>query len=90
MSESVNAGGDSFGVKASRTVRGAILRVILTILIPLAWISVTLLFVAFWAGGFSVFQDLVVFVVSMLALFGVVAGMWIAFGLRTARRWVDW
>jgi hypothetical protein len=32
----------------------------------------------------------VVFVVSLLVLFGVVAGMWIAFGIKTARRWLDW
>ncbi len=90
MAESTSTMFDSFGEIASRTVRGAIVRIVLTILIPLAWLSVTLLYLAFWAQGFSVFQDVVIFVVSMLALFGAVAGMWISFGLRTARRWIEW
>jgi len=56
----------------------------------IAWISATLLFLAFWAGRFTLFQDIVLFVVSLLVLAGVLAGIWMSFGMRFTHRWNDW
>ncbi len=53
------------------------------------WISLTLLFLAFWSHGFTMFQDIVVLVVSLLVLAGVLLGAWITFGLRFVGRWPD-
>jgi hypothetical protein len=55
----------------------------------IAWVCFTLLYVAFWAHGFSLFQSIVVIIVSLLILTGVVVGSWISFGLRWAGRWDD-
>jgi hypothetical protein len=54
-----------------------------------AWISLTLLYVAFWAHGFSLFQSIVVIVVSLLILGAVLVGMWVSYGLKFARGWAD-
>jgi hypothetical protein len=64
-------------------------RVLLSLGAVVAWVSLTLLYVAFWAHGFTLFQSVVVIVVSLLVLFAVVAGAWISFGLGFARRGFD-
>jgi hypothetical protein len=63
--------------------------VLATFLGSIAWVCFTLLYVAFWAHGFSLFQSVVVVLVSLLVLAGVVVGGWISFGLRWAHRWDD-
>ncbi len=60
-------------------------RVLLTILGPIAWLCFTLLYVGFWAQGFSLFQDLVVILVSLLVLGGVVVSAWASWGIRRFR-----
>lgn len=72
----------------SGPVRRAAWRVALSILIPVAWISGTLLFVAFWAAHFTLFQGVIVVMVSLLLLLGTIAAMWVIFGVRLYHRWV--
>jgi hypothetical protein len=57
-----------------------------SIIAAVSWISFTLLYVAFGAHGFSLFQSLVVVFVSLVVLFGALAAVWISFGLRWAHR----
>lgn len=47
-----------------------------------AWLAGSLLFFGFWASRFSLVQDIVLGVVSVLVLGAVLFGSWIAFGLR--------
>ena len=54
-----------------------------------AWICFTLLYVAFWAHGFSLFQSIAILIVSLLILGALIAGAWISFGMRFARHWTD-
>jgi hypothetical protein len=69
---------------------GAITRirwaVVTSIAAAAAWISFTLLYVAFWAPGFSLFQSIVVIVVSLVLLAAVMAATWVSFGMRWAHR----
>jgi uncharacterized membrane protein YiaA len=65
-------------------------RILASIVAPVAWLSLTLLYVGFWAHGFTLFQSIIVIVVSIIVLFGVMAGIWVTFGFRQARRWMDW
>jgi hypothetical protein len=53
------------------------------------WISLTLLYVAFWAHGFTLFQSVIVIIVSMIVLAAFLVGFWASFGLRFAGRWAD-
>lgn len=70
--------------------RGTVTRlrraVVATILAAVTWISFTLLYVAFWAHGFSLFQSLVVIAVSLIVLFGILAATWASFGMRWSHR----
>jgi hypothetical protein len=63
--------------------------VVATIVAAVGWISFTLLYVAFWAHGFSLFQSIVVIVVSLVVLGGAMAAAWISFGMRWAHRAFD-
>ena len=51
-------------------------RVTASIIGPVAWLSFTLLYVGFWAQGFSLFQSVVVVLVSALLLGGVMGSLW--------------
>ena len=51
-------------------------RVLASIAAPIGWVSFVLLYLAFWAHAFTLFQSIVIMVVSLLVLFGLfVAGM---------------
>ncbi|HKN07325.1 MAG TPA: hypothetical protein VJ021_06995 [Thermoplasmata archaeon] len=53
------------------------------------WLSLTLLYLAFWTHGFSLVQSIVIVVVSLLVLAAVLLGSWISFGLGFVGRWTD-
>jgi len=57
-------------------------RILLSILLPTAWLSLTLLYVGFWAPSFSLFQSIIIIIVSIILLAGVLAATWVSFGLR--------
>ncbi len=57
-------------------------RIILSIVGPIAWLSFTLLYVGFWATGFSIFQSIIILLVSILILGGLMGSVWTAWGLR--------
>jgi hypothetical protein len=65
-------------------------RILVSIAAGVGWISFVLLYLAFYAQHFTIFQDLVLIVVSLLVLAGVLMGAWISFGLRFADHWRDW
>lgn len=56
--------------------------ILVSILGPIAWLVFTLLYVGFWASGLTLFQDVVVILVSILVLGGVMAGVWTVWGSR--------
>jgi hypothetical protein len=65
-------------------------RIVASIAATVAWLSLTLLYVAFWAHNFSLFQSIVVIVVSLLILSGVLLAAWISYGMRFGRHWAEW
>ncbi len=67
---------------AHRLDRGFRWGVLVSIIGPIAWLSFTLLYVAFWAQGFSLFQSIVLIIVSLLILAGVMGTAWTAWGMR--------
>ncbi|GEM_PF-3137055 len=62
-------------------------RIIASIVGPIAWLCFTLLYVGFWAQGFSLFQSIIVILVSALILAGVMGALWTAWGMSRARPW---
>jgi hypothetical protein len=65
-------------------------RIVASIIGPVAWLCFTLLYVGFWAKGFTVFQSVIVILVSIILLAGLMAALWASFGMREARwAWGD-
>jgi membrane-bound ClpP family serine protease len=62
-------------------------RVLSSIAATVGWVCLVLLFLGFWATGFSLLQSIVVVVVSLLVLAAVLLGAWISFGLQFVGRW---
>lgn len=48
------------------------------ILLPVVWLSLTLLYVGFWATGFTLVQSAIVLIVSVLLLGGFMGALWTA------------
>ncbi len=71
------------------TLRELKWRVVGSIVLPIVWTSVTLLFYGFWATGLSLTQDVVVGVVSVLTLLATIAAMWFSLAFGVARKWVS-
>jgi hypothetical protein len=62
-------------------------RILASIIGPISWLVFTLLYVGFWAAGFSLFQSVIVVLVSILILGGVMGVLWTAWGSRYRGRW---
>ncbi len=70
------------GSKWTGTTAGLGWRLLLSILGPVVWLSFTLLYVGFWSPGFSLFQSIIVILVSLLVLGGVMGAAWASWGIR--------
>ena len=57
-------------------------RIVASILLPVAWLSFTLLYVGFWAYGFTLFQSVIVILVSAIILAGTMGSVWASWGMR--------
>lgn len=61
--------------------------IVLSILAAIVWLVFILLFALFWSNGFTLFQNIIVTLVS-LAITGLVVGLvWIVWGMN---RWQQW
>lgn len=56
--------------------------IVASILGPVIWLSLTLLYVGFWASGFTLFQSVVLVLVSLLVLAGVLGTVWYLWAAR--------
>jgi hypothetical protein len=73
----------------NRTMAHLRTAVLASIVAAVGWISFTLLYVAFWAHGFSLFQSIVVIVVSLLVLAGAMGVTWVTLGIRWSHHAFD-
>lgn len=74
-------------IQPGEFVRGLRWKILLSVVGPIAWLIFTLLYVGFWAAGYSLFQDVVVILVSILVLIGVFVTSWVVWGVRRVPRW---
>ncbi len=71
--------------------RGMRWRTTLTILLGTAWLVFILLYAAFWSGGLSLFQNIVIFFASIVVVLGCLAAIWASWGMRFAgSNWEHW
>ncbi len=52
-----------------------------TVIVGVCWLVFIVLFLAFFAGNFDLFQNLGIFIVSLIVAIGIVAVMWIKWAL---------
>lgn len=67
--------------------RGLRWRMTISLIVPIVWLCVTLLWVGFWATGFTLFQSIIVILVSALIMGGVLGSVWMAWGPRYRHAW---
>ena len=89
MEHSSATGGESTHAEWEKPLAGWRWRILVSILGPVAWLSFTLLYVGFWAKGFSLFQSVIVVLVSIILLAGVMGSIWVTWGPRYRHGWVD-
>lgn len=85
MGSSASTSGTGFGPRTPEFVRSWRGPVLVSILGPVGWLVFTLLYVGFWAGGLTLFQDVIVVLVSLLLLAGTMGAAWIVWGSRRFR-----
>lgn len=64
--------------------RGMPWRVSATVVLLTAWMAFILLYAFVWSGPYDLFQDIVIFIVSLVVLAGGIAGVWASWGMRFA------
>ncbi len=62
-------------------------RMTVSLIVPIAWLCVTLLYVGFWASGFTLFQSIILILVSALVMGGVMGSIWMAWGPKYRHAW---
>lgn len=62
-------------------------RVALSIIMGVGWLAFFVIWLAFWAGGYTIYQNIAIFIVSILVLGGVLGASWASYGMRFARGW---
>ena len=59
-------------------------RVAISIFAGVGWLSFVLLYAAFWSSGYTLFQSIVIVLVSVLVLGGIMGAMWASWGMHFA------
>jgi len=65
--------------------RGFGWRVALSILVVFGWVIFLIIWLFFYAGDFDVFQNIAIFIASVLAGIGILAATWASWGIRFAK-----
>ncbi len=74
-------------------VRGMVWRVVLTIITLAAFLAGSLIYVAFYTGGFSIFQKIVVVLVALILAGTIVSIAWVTWAGRRGilhGQWLPW
>lgn len=66
------------------SVRGFGWRVAATIVLAVGWLSFIIIWLFFFAAGYTLYQNLAVVIVSLVVGFGVLLLLWVTWGLRFA------
>jgi hypothetical protein len=61
-----------------------------TLLTVIAWLVFILLYALYWSNGFSIFQNVIVTIVSLVIAALIIGLEWVVWGMRHARHWMRW
>jgi len=74
-----------------KTQRGIMARIIVTIITIAGFLSGSLIYIGFYAGGYSTFQKIIVFLVALILAVTVVSIAWVTWaGRRGLIHMGDW
>jgi hypothetical protein len=82
----VSEHGEHWMGKDPRVFAGLRTRIIGSIVGGTAWLVFILLYVGFWATGFTLGQSIVVVLVSIVLLVGALGVLWVSWGMRFGMR----
>ncbi len=61
--------------------------IVVTILAVIAWLVFILVYALYWSNGFTIFQNVIVTIVSLIIV-GLLIGLgWVVWGMKYAKRW---
>ncbi len=60
-------------------------RMIITFIMGFGWLAFLIVWLFFYAGDFNIYQNIAVFILSILVLGGVIGGIWMLFGIGKKR-----
>ncbi len=60
-------------------------RVAVTIVVGIGWLIFLILFLAFYAGGFNIWQNIAIMFVSILVVGAILGPMWAHWGMKIGR-----
>ena len=75
---------DIDGMKVLAT-KGLGWRIAASIIVFFGWLAFLILWLFFYAGEFDVFQNIAIFIISILIGIGVLAAVWASWGIKMAR-----
>ena len=65
-------------------------RVVVSIIIPLALMIFLIIWFFFYADNFDIYQNIAVFLVSILAMIGIMGAIWAPWGMKHGKKFEDW
>jgi len=68
-----------------RMMSGMGSRVAASIVTGAGWLIFVLLYAGFWSAGYTLFQSVIIFLISLIVLVGILGVMWAPWGMRFAR-----
>jgi len=66
---------------------GGAARVAVSIVVCVGWLIFLILFLAFYAEGFSIYRNLAIILASILVVGAILGPMWAYWGIKTSRAW---
>jgi len=64
-------------------------RIAVSIVVGVAWLVFLIIFFAFYADRFTVYQNLAVFIASILVVVAITIPMWVYWGIKVAPRYAE-
>lgn len=62
-------------------------RVAVSIVVGIGWLIFLIIFLFFYAEGFNIYQNIAIFLVSILVVGAILGPIWAHWGIKTAHTW---
>jgi hypothetical protein len=69
--------------------QGLASRIAVSVAIGIAWLVFLVIFLAFYAEGFSIYRNLAIFIASILVVGAILGPMWIYWGIKVAPKYAE-